>query len=168
MFHGARRDSEFQARGNGVGLLLPRHWPSVEGARADHPEVYVYSALRYLNGYRCAQGTSPYHTDHAEKLHELPDEYFADVLPAAKKIALALNAEHYNLLQVSILDTLGVHCVLILCASRTMDVSLIRRSITSTSTSSPSLRPATPRVLSLAGPRRSPPLTILRHCTRNL
>ena len=38
--------------------------------------------------------------DHAEKLHQVPDEYFADVLPAAKKIALALNAENYNLLQV--------------------------------------------------------------------
>ncbi|KAL7279624.1 LOW QUALITY PROTEIN: hypothetical protein ACG7TL_006030 [Trametes sanguinea] len=37
--------------------------------------------------------------DHAEKLHEVPDEYFADVLPAAKKIALALDAENYNLLQ---------------------------------------------------------------------
>lgn len=39
--------------------------------------------------------------DHAEKLHELPDEYFTDVLPAAKKIAIALGAENYNLLQVS-------------------------------------------------------------------
>ena len=39
--------------------------------------------------------------DHAEKLHEVPDEYFADVLPAAKQIALALNAENYNLLQVN-------------------------------------------------------------------
>ncbi|CDO72234.1 hypothetical protein BN946_scf184970.g86 [Trametes cinnabarina] len=36
---------------------------------------------------------------HAEKLHEVPDEYFADVLPAAKKIALALGVENYNLLQ---------------------------------------------------------------------
>ncbi|KAI0775556.1 HIT-like protein [Trametes elegans] len=36
---------------------------------------------------------------HAEKLHQVPDEYFADVLPAAKKIALALGAENYNLLQ---------------------------------------------------------------------
>ncbi|KAI0365352.1 HIT-like protein [Pilatotrama ljubarskyi] len=36
---------------------------------------------------------------HAEKLHELPDEYFTDVLPAAKKIAIALGAENYNLLQ---------------------------------------------------------------------
>ena len=65
--------------------------------------MYVHSVLRHLNGYRCTQGTPSYHTDHAEKLHELPDEYFADVLPAAKKIALALNAENYNLLQVSIL-----------------------------------------------------------------
>ncbi|KAI0642911.1 HIT-like protein [Trametes meyenii] len=36
---------------------------------------------------------------HAEKLHQVPDEYFADVLPAAKKIALALGSENYNLLQ---------------------------------------------------------------------
>ncbi|KAI0629800.1 HIT-like protein [Trametes polyzona] len=36
---------------------------------------------------------------HAEKMHELPDEYFADVLPTAKKIVLALGAENYNLLQ---------------------------------------------------------------------
>ncbi|KAI0671188.1 HIT-like protein [Trametes maxima] len=36
---------------------------------------------------------------HAEKLHQVPDEYFADVLPAAKKIALALGTENYNLLQ---------------------------------------------------------------------
>ncbi len=41
-------------------------------------------------------------SDHAEKLHEVPDEYFADVLPAAKKIAIALNAQNYNLLQVII------------------------------------------------------------------
>lgn len=31
----------------------------------------------------------------------MPDEYFADVLPAAKKIAIAIGAENYNLLQVS-------------------------------------------------------------------
>ncbi|OBZ71640.1 Hit family protein 1 [Grifola frondosa] len=36
---------------------------------------------------------------HAEKLHELPDEYLPDVLPIAKKIALAIGAEQYNLLQ---------------------------------------------------------------------
>ncbi|TBU25122.1 HIT-like protein [Dichomitus squalens] len=36
---------------------------------------------------------------HAEKFHEVPDEYLGDVLPAAKKIALALGAENYNLLQ---------------------------------------------------------------------
>ncbi|KAJ7051781.1 HIT-like domain-containing protein [Mycena amicta] len=36
---------------------------------------------------------------HAEKLHELPDEYLADAMPIAKKIALALGAENYNILQ---------------------------------------------------------------------
>lgn len=38
--------------------------------------------------------------DHAEKFHELPDEYMSDILPAAKKIALALGLTDYNLLQV--------------------------------------------------------------------
>jgi hypothetical protein len=38
--------------------------------------------------------------DHAEKLHQLPDEYLADMLPIAKKIAVAQGAEDYNILQV--------------------------------------------------------------------
>jgi hypothetical protein len=38
--------------------------------------------------------------DHAEKLHQLPDEYLADMLPIAKKIAVAQGAENYNVLQV--------------------------------------------------------------------
>jgi diadenosine tetraphosphate (Ap4A) HIT family hydrolase len=38
--------------------------------------------------------------DHAEKMHQLPDEYLADAMPVAKKIALALGAENYNVLQV--------------------------------------------------------------------
>ena len=37
--------------------------------------------------------------DHAAKLHELPDEYLADAMPVAKKIAVALGAENYNILQ---------------------------------------------------------------------
>jgi len=36
---------------------------------------------------------------HAEKLHQLPDEYLADALPVAKKIAVAQGAENYNILQ---------------------------------------------------------------------
>ncbi|KAF7365628.1 HIT domain-containing protein [Mycena venus] len=36
---------------------------------------------------------------HAAKLHELPDEYLADAMPIAKKIALAQGAENYNVLQ---------------------------------------------------------------------
>ena len=39
--------------------------------------------------------------DHAEKLHQLPDEYLADAMPIAKKIAVAQGAENYNILQVS-------------------------------------------------------------------
>ncbi|KAI0783464.1 HIT-like protein [Abortiporus biennis] len=36
---------------------------------------------------------------HAAKLHDLPDEYFADTLSVAKKIAIAQGLENYNILQ---------------------------------------------------------------------
>lgn len=36
---------------------------------------------------------------HAEKLHEVPDEYLSATLPIAKKLALAIGAEDYNILQ---------------------------------------------------------------------
>ncbi|KAG6914802.1 Adenosine 5'-monophosphoramidase [Tephrocybe rancida] len=36
---------------------------------------------------------------HAEKLHELPDEHLTDILPIAKKIAVAQGLVDYNILQ---------------------------------------------------------------------
>ncbi|KAF8463799.1 HIT-like protein [Gautieria morchelliformis] len=36
---------------------------------------------------------------HAQKMHEIPDEYLADAMPVAKKIALAVGAVDYNILQ---------------------------------------------------------------------
>ncbi|CAB4385003.1 HIT-like protein [Rhizophagus irregularis] len=36
---------------------------------------------------------------HAKFLHELPDEYLADLLPVAKKVAIATGADQYNILQ---------------------------------------------------------------------
>ncbi|KAJ3478827.1 hypothetical protein NLI96_g9491 [Meripilus lineatus] len=36
---------------------------------------------------------------HAQKMHELPEEYLADALPVARKVALALGCEDYNVLQ---------------------------------------------------------------------
>ncbi|KAH0586037.1 Adenosine 5'-monophosphoramidase [Termitomyces sp. 'cryptogamus'] len=36
---------------------------------------------------------------HAAKLHELPDEHLTDILPIAKKIALAQGVADYNILQ---------------------------------------------------------------------
>lgn len=38
--------------------------------------------------------------DHAEFLHEVPDEYLADAMPLAKKIAVASGLKYYNILQV--------------------------------------------------------------------
>ncbi|KAJ2001196.1 Adenosine 5'-monophosphoramidase [Coemansia thaxteri] len=36
---------------------------------------------------------------HAEKMHQLPDEFLADAMPVAKRVAAALGAENYNVLQ---------------------------------------------------------------------
>ncbi|KAJ2889498.1 Adenosine 5'-monophosphoramidase [Coemansia aciculifera] len=36
---------------------------------------------------------------HAEKMHQLPDEFLADSMPVAKKIATALGVDNYNILQ---------------------------------------------------------------------
>ena len=47
--------------------------------------------------------------DHAEKMHELPDDYLADALPIAKKIALALGCENYNILQVRLCRLMHDH-----------------------------------------------------------
>lgn len=38
---------------------------------------------------------------HAAKLHELPDSHLSELLPAVKKIALAVGCGDYNVLQVS-------------------------------------------------------------------
>ncbi len=37
---------------------------------------------------------------HAEFMHQIPDEYLADVMPIAKKIATAGGFAQYNVLQV--------------------------------------------------------------------
>ncbi|KAI9566222.1 HIT-like protein [Boletus coccyginus] len=37
--------------------------------------------------------------DHAVKMHELPDEYLADAITVAKKIAINQGLENYNILQ---------------------------------------------------------------------
>ncbi|KAF8319016.1 HIT-like protein [Clavulina sp. PMI_390] len=36
---------------------------------------------------------------HAEKLHDLPESHMADIIPIAKKIAVAQGLENYNILQ---------------------------------------------------------------------
>lgn len=36
---------------------------------------------------------------HAQFMHELPDSYLADLLPVAKRVAKAIGADNYNLLQ---------------------------------------------------------------------
>lgn len=36
---------------------------------------------------------------HAQKLHEIPDEYLTDVMVTVKKVVQKLNVENYNILQ---------------------------------------------------------------------
>ncbi|OMJ23937.1 Hit family protein 1 [Smittium culicis] len=36
---------------------------------------------------------------HAEKTHQVPDEYLADILPQTRKLALAMGLTDYNILQ---------------------------------------------------------------------
>ena len=36
---------------------------------------------------------------HGAKLHDIPDEHLTELLPVAKKIAIATGAEQYNVLQ---------------------------------------------------------------------
>lgn len=40
--------------------------------------------------------------EHAQFMHELSDESLQDILPVAKRVAKAINADNYNILQVSI------------------------------------------------------------------
>lgn len=66
--------------------------------------------------------------DHAEKMHQLPDEYLSDALPVAKKIAVAIGAENYNVLQVSSISD-DMHRLELSLRGRTMGALLIRYSI---------------------------------------
>ncbi|PWN52655.1 putative HNT1-adenosine 5`-monophosphoramidase [Violaceomyces palustris] len=36
---------------------------------------------------------------HGAKLHEIPDDYLAELLPVAKKLAIATGSDQYNILQ---------------------------------------------------------------------
>ncbi|EIN06877.1 hit family protein 1 [Punctularia strigosozonata HHB-11173 SS5] len=36
---------------------------------------------------------------HGQKMHDVPDDYLQEILPIAKKVALAIGADDYNILQ---------------------------------------------------------------------
>ena len=88
-------------------LLLPGHQSVVKGPCPRHSQMFVstlsFDVTAVLNlppvSLSLSSSISP---DHAEKMHELPDEYLADALPIAKKIAIAQGAENYNILQVRV------------------------------------------------------------------
>ncbi|WFD32440.1 bis(5'-nucleosyl)-tetraphosphatase (asymmetrical) [Malassezia sp. CBS 17886] len=67
--------------------------PSMKLAETD-------KSYAFLDISPCAPGHSliiPKH--HVAKLHELPDDSLSDLLPLAKKVALATGAKDYNVLQ---------------------------------------------------------------------
>jgi hypothetical protein len=78
--------------------------------------------------------------DHAAKMHELPDEHLVELLPAVKKIAVAVGVENYNVLQVSATDRRArqlaqpILTTFSSCTHRTTDASLTRRLTMCTST----------------------------------
>ena len=47
----------------------------------------------------CVLGSLKWCVDHAQKVHDVPDEYLRELLPMAKKIAVATGVEYYNILQ---------------------------------------------------------------------
>lgn len=59
-----------------------------------------------LNGVQVCYVTQILHLDHGERLHDVPDEYLTDTLTTAKKIAVALGVQDYNILQASICFTI--------------------------------------------------------------
>lgn len=40
------------------------------------------------------------HADHGVRLHDIPDDFLADILPTAKKLQRVIGCEDYNMLQV--------------------------------------------------------------------
>lgn len=40
------------------------------------------------------------YADHGVRLHDIPDEFLADILPTAKKLQRVIGCEDYNMLQV--------------------------------------------------------------------
>jgi hypothetical protein len=72
-----------------IGPLAKGHALIIPKGASSFTRTVIYR----VNAHACI-------TDHAAKLHELPDEYLADVMPIAKKIATAQGLENYNILQV--------------------------------------------------------------------
>ncbi|KAL4080596.1 HIT-like domain-containing protein [Scleroderma citrinum] len=67
--------------------------------------------------------------DHTEKMHELSDEYLADAMPIAKRIAAAQGLENYNILQnngrIAHQEVLHVHFHVIPKPSASDDAGLV-------------------------------------------
>ena len=110
-------------------------------------------------------------TDHAVKMHELPDEYLADAMPIAKRIATAQGLENYNILQVS--TSTSTPSLLYMnwvrgLSHRTTVALPTKKSTMFTSTSYPSLAFLIKKDSSSVGRCRNPAQMSYRNCTKKL
>ncbi|KXN66203.1 HIT-like protein, partial [Conidiobolus coronatus NRRL 28638] len=72
----------------------------IEGSIPSHKVIETELTYAFLDIGPLSKGHTlviPKH--HGAKLHEIPDNYLADLLPTANKIIKALGPENYNLLQ---------------------------------------------------------------------
>ncbi|KAJ3227380.1 Adenosine 5'-monophosphoramidase, partial [Chytriomyces hyalinus] len=72
----------------------------VKGIIPCHKVAETATTLAFLDINPLAKGhTLVIPKYHAQFTHQLPDESLAELLPVAKKVAIAIGAENYNILQ---------------------------------------------------------------------
>lgn len=81
-------------------MLTPRRYSFLDIGPLAKGHALVIPKCESFNVPELLVSVLKYSLDHGEKLHDVDDAYLADTLITAKKIAVALGAENYNILQV--------------------------------------------------------------------
>ncbi|TPX36213.1 hypothetical protein SmJEL517_g01505 [Synchytrium microbalum] len=71
----------------------------IKGAIPSHKVLETELTYAFLDISPLSTGHLVIPKAHAQFFHQVPDENLADLLPVAKKVALAIGAKDYNLLQ---------------------------------------------------------------------
>lgn len=100
--------------GDGEVASIHGHWSHRPWALLDVRELLAYGFFAKTNIYVAYQNVRRDLFDHshypeadrifcvvdeAEKLHQLPDDYLADLLPVTARLARAMGLKNYNVLQ---------------------------------------------------------------------